>query len=158
MGLWAVRKTVIFIAVFLLLLGGITADLFAGYPADPHTDLKWSSGTSGVVDIKSAFDAARQHENSELGITLSGIAMPLQVVWDGFSDAEKALWLINAERQDRGLLPLTGLESNVGVVAQYYADYLLENDAWGHEEDGRSPWARLAANPAIGACHDFLNV
>ena len=158
MGLQVVKGTVIFLAVFLLLFGGTTADLFAGYPADPLTDLSWSSGTSGVVDIKSAFDAARQHENSEIGTSLSGIAMPLQVVWDGFSDGEKALWLINTERRDRGLLPLTGLESNVGGVAQYYADYLFDNNAWGHYEDGRSPWERLAANPAISACHDFLNV
>jgi uncharacterized protein YkwD len=84
--------------------------------------------------------------------------MPDQAVWDSFSDGDKALWLINAERRDRGLLPLTGLENNVTGVAQYYADYLFDNNVWGHSEDGHSPWERLADNPAIGACHDFLNV
>jgi len=158
MNLQVTRRAAIWLAVFLLIFCGAVTDLFAAYPDDPHTDLSWSSGTNGVADIKSAFDAARQHENSELGTTLSGITMPLQAVWDSFSDGEKALWLINAERRDRGLLPLTGLESNVGSVAQYYADYLFEHDVFGHHEDGRSPWERLEDNPAIGACHDFLGV
>lgn len=43
-------------------------------------------------------------------------------------------------------------------MAQYYAQYLLDNNAWGHNEDGQTPWERLAANAAIGTCHDFLNV
>ncbi len=158
MNLQVIQRTVIFLAALLLLSCGAATDLFSAYPDDPLSDLDWSSGTSGVVDIKSAFDAARQHENSEIGTFFPEITMPVQAIWDGFSDGEKALWLINAERQDRGLLPLTGLEKNVGEVAQYYADYLFDNDAWGHYEDGRSPWERLAANPAIGVCHDFLNV
>ena len=153
-----VRKPILLIAVFLLVLGSVVPAAFSDYPDDPLTDLSWSGGTAGVDDIKYAFDAGREHENSELGTTVPEITLPSQSVWDGFSDGEKALWLINAERRDRGLAPLTGLESNVGEVAQYYADYLLDNDAWGHYEDGRSPWERLEDNPAIGACHDFLSV
>jgi hypothetical protein len=58
----------------------------------------------------------------------------------------------------RGVAPLQGLEANVSGVAQYYADYLLNQNAWGHTEDGRSPRDRLEDNPAIGACHDFLPI
>jgi hypothetical protein len=74
------------------------------------------------------------------------------------SDNEKALWLINNERIDRGVQPLHGVESNVTGVAQYYANYLLDNDTWGHSEDGNSPWDRINTNADINACHDFLNV
>jgi len=34
----------------------------------------------------------------------------------------------------------------------------MDHSAFGHYEDGLSPWERLSANPTIGACHDFLNV
>lgn len=158
MNLHILKRCVIFLVVILLFHCGAPPDLFSAFPDDPLSDFSWSAGMSGVADIKSAFDAARQHENSELGISLPGMAMPLQTVWDGMSDGDKALWLINAERQDRGLLPLTGLENNVGSVAQYYADYLFDHDVFGHEEDGRNPWERLADNPAIGACSEFLGV
>ncbi len=52
------------------------------------------------------------------------------------SDNEKALWLINSERQARGVMPLHGFDSNVTSVAQGYADFLLSNDEWGHDKDG----------------------
>jgi len=128
------------------------------YPPDPTADISWSGGTSGVADIQNAFNHARTTENSQLGTSTPALTMPSQSTWDGMSDGEKALWLINRERIDRGVLPLHGLETNVTGVAQYYAQYLLDNDAWGHSEDGNDPWERLNTNAAINACHDFLNV
>ena len=130
----------------------------ASYPPDPTADIPWTAGTSGVLDIQAAFNNARTQENLQLGIHLPMLSLPSQSTWDGLSNGEKALWLINAERIDRSVMPLHGVESNVTSVAEYYADYLLENDAWGHYEDGLSPWERLDNNPAIEACHDFLSV
>jgi len=74
------------------------------------------------------------------------------------TDAEKALWLINRERLDRGIDALHGIEGNVSSVAQYYAQYLLDNNAFSHTADGRDPWQRLNSNAAINACHDFLSI
>jgi uncharacterized protein YkwD len=128
------------------------------YPPDPTSDISWSAGTNGVADIQAAFNNARTVENSQLGTSMPMLTLPGQSQWNGMSDGEKALWLINRERIDRGLLPLDGLETNVNGVAQYYADYLLDNNTWGHSADGRSPWDRLNDNPAIGACHDFLSI
>lgn len=128
------------------------------YPADPTGDIGWSTGMNGVSDIQSAFNHARTVENAQLGKSLPAMVLPNQTTWDGMSDNEKALWLINQERVVRGLLPLDNIEENVMGVAQYYADYLFDHDAWGHYEDGRSPWDRLDNNPAIGGCHDFLSV
>jgi hypothetical protein len=128
------------------------------FPADPTADIPWSGGTNGVADIQAAFNNARATENSQLGKSIPMLTLPSQAEWNGMSDGQKALWLINRERIDRGVAPLHGLETNVGGVAQYYADYLLDNNTWGHTADGRSPWERLEDNPAIGACHDFLSV
>ena len=138
---------------------GLIGTLDAGnYPADPISDIVWSAGTSGVSDIQEAFNAARQAENSQLGISIPMLTLPSQSEWDMKSDGEKALWLINRERIDRGIEPLHGLEENITSVAQSYAQYLIDNDAWGHDADGYSPWERLDLNEAINACQDFLNV
>jgi hypothetical protein len=127
-------------------------------PPDPLSDIEWTAGTSGVADIQAAFNAARQEENTQLGTSISMLTLPSQSEWDAMSDGDKALWLINRERVDRGIHPLHGLEVNVTSVAQYYANYLLVHNKWGHYEDGNSPWERLNENSAINACHDFLSV
>ena len=133
-------------------------DQVLSYPPDPTADIPWSSGTSTVAHIQAAFNNARTVENNQLGTSIPMMTLPSQTEWNNMSDGEKALWLINRERIDRGVMPLQGLEANVSGVAQYYADYLLDNNTWGHNADGRSPWQRLSDNAAIGACQDFLSV
>lgn len=128
------------------------------FPTDPTSDTPWENDTSGVSDIQAAFNNARNIENSQLGMSIPMLTLPSQSEWDTMTDGEKALWLINRERIDRGIHPLHGLEENVTSVAQYYAQYLIDNNTWGHYEDGNTPWERLEANPAIGACYDFLSV
>jgi hypothetical protein len=128
------------------------------YPPDPTDDIPWTGGTSGVASIQSAFNNGRTVENSQLGSDIPMMTLPSQNQWDGMSDSEKAFWLVNRERLDRDVHAMHGVESNVEGIAQYYAQYLLDNNAWGHNEDGHTPWQRLNTNPAINACHDFLNV
>ena len=128
------------------------------YPTDPSADIPWSCGTMDVDDIECAFNAARDDENNQLGTFIPMLSLPDQAVWDAMDDGLRALWLINRERIDRGIAPLHGLEANVNEVAQSYADYLMDHSAFGHYEDGLSPWERLGANPFIGACYDFLGI
>ncbi len=131
------------------------------YPTDPTSDIKWNStgcGKSGVTDVQCAFNAARTEENGMLGTAIPMLSLPAQATWDAMSDGEKALWLINRERLDRSVEALHGIETNVTGMAQYYADYLLENNKFSHDADGRTPWQRLSDNPTIGACQDFLNI
>nr|WP_319395599.1 CAP domain-containing protein [uncultured Desulfobacter sp.] len=135
------------------------ADSPAAYPADPTSDTKWPySFETEVSDIQSRFNAARTNENSQLGTSVPMLEFPSQSDWHAKSDEEKALWLINQERIDRGLNPLQGLETNVTQVATDYAQYLLDTDTFSHNADGNTPWERLNNNPSINACHDFLNV
>ena len=127
-------------------------------PPYPSADIPWSAGTSNVADIQTAFNNARTTENTQLGSNLPMMTMPDQGTWDAMSDSDKALWLINSERTARGLLPFHGAESNVQSVAQSYAQYLLDNNTWGHDADGRDPWQRMDANPTINACREFLPI
>jgi uncharacterized protein YkwD len=149
------KQTIVVLAFFLTNQVGISS---AQYPTDPTANIPWSCNASGVSDIECAFNAARSTENTQLGTSIQMLSFPIQAEWNDMSDGEKALWLINRERIDRGIIPLYGLETNVTDVAQTYAQYLLDNNAFDHYADGRSPWERLEDNSSIGDCHDFLSV
>jgi len=128
-------------------------------PPDPTGDYEWPYPPPGTLaGVQSLFNAARANVATQLGISLASMTLPSQSEWDVMTASEKALWLVNRERLDRGVPALQGVETNVIGVAQTYAQYLLDNDTWGHYADGRSPWQRLADNPTIGACSDFLSV
>ena len=128
------------------------------YSADPASDIPWSGGEISVQDIEDAFNNARATENQLLGSSLPMLTFPSQTEWDSMSDDEKALWIINRERLDRNATPLQAIEGNVDTISEYYADYLIDNNTWGHTADGKSPWERLNTNPLIESCHDFLGV
>ena len=128
------------------------------YPSDPTADIAWTVGMAGVSDIQAAFNHARATENTQLGTSLPALTLPSQAAWNGMTSGQRAFWLINRERTDRGVMAMSGPEANVTSVAQSYAQYLMTNNLWGHMADGHDPWYRLNANPAIGACHDTLDV
>jgi uncharacterized protein YkwD len=129
--------------------------LMASYPPDPLSDIEWAySNENSVAAIQSRFNAARTNENLQLGTSIPMLSLPSQSVWDSMADGERALWLINRERVDRGLYPLHGIEVNVTGIAQVYAQYLMDNNAFSHTADGKTPWQRLMENPLINACHD----
>jgi len=156
---WITLVLILALLLVSLSVGKVASDPLA-YPPDPTADIPWTGGMSGVADIQAAFDNARATESTQLGISpaLPSLVMPSQANWDALSDSEKALWLINQERAVRGVEPMEGVEANVTSVAQWYADYLLANNATGHTADGRDPWQRLDDNAAINACSDWLNV
>lgn len=129
-----------------------------GYPPDPKSNINASVSFVDVASLQTAFNNARNVENSQLGINIPLMTVPSQTEWNGMGNNEKAFWLMNRERLDRGVHALHGVEPNVNSVAQGYATWLLTNNQWGHNVDGLGPWTRLNNNAAIGACHDFLNV
>ncbi len=128
-------------------------DIFAAYP-DPASDIIWTASGSTVDTVQEAFNQARQAENSQLGTSLPTLSLPDQAAWTLLGDAGRALWLIQKERIDRGIPPLSGWETNVTGVSQYYANYLLTNNVFSHNADGNSPTQRMKNNPTIGSCND----
>ncbi|GEM_PF-2631890 len=112
-------------------------------------DRKWSIGWSdpiSVDQIAAEFNAARDRDD-----TISGhLVMPSQAEWDAMSDSEKALYLINSERCARGIRPYEAIDTGVeSSPAQTYAEYLRDNNVFGHEEDGRDPWQRLEEDAGV---------
>lgn len=119
---------------------------------------KFESGQPfSVADVQTLFNHARQAENSQLSLSLPMLQLPSQREWDELSYGEKALWLINRERIDRGVLPLHGVEANVTSVAQAYAEFLLPSSQIGHDLDGLGPLERLKRNAVLGRCSSDLD-
>lgn len=172
------KNTLFNAVVFVFFTQLLTQTSWAASPPNIFTDIVWtdSGGTGfdanygGVDDIAGACNYARRQEEFQLGFTantLPDLLMPTQAVWDGLVDEAKALYLINDERAARvGIeagvlgLPLAGIEQNIVGLAAYYAQYLHDNDATGHDADNSGgPFARIDNDPEIGTaknCHEFL--
>lgn len=116
------------------------------------SSLSWTMGSASVGSIEIAFNMARAGDStvSEL------LRLPGQETWDGMNDQEKALYLLNRERYDRGIKPFEGYSADVSGVAQNYAQLLYDTSTFGHEEDG-TPWERLDRVQAIADNQDFFS-
>jgi uncharacterized protein YkwD len=133
-------------------------------PPNLTSDIAWSPASfSTVADIAAAFNNARTGETAQLPgqpyYPFPTMTLPSQSTWDAMTNSAKALWLINAERSARNVLPLEGVDGNVVSVAQGHANYLLTNNLFDHTgSGGTTPWQRLDANAAINGHHDVLSV
>jgi hypothetical protein len=129
------------------------------YVNDEQEDRAWIPDLSQSVtvdQIAAEFNAARAADPTINKM----LVMPSQAEWDLFSDSEKALYLINSERCARGIRVYEGIDTSVVTSpAQTYADYLKDNNVWGHQEDGRTPWQRLEedAGVDVGTNADFFS-
>ncbi|MBK7978770.1 MAG: T9SS type A sorting domain-containing protein [Ignavibacteriae bacterium] len=144
------------IKIFTFLLV-FSLSLFAQPYPEPTSDFGWSGAQSTVSDIENAFNTARANENT-MGLAGSvtlpqDLNLPDQTVWDAKSNSEKALFLINAERVARGLLPFEAVSNNIVNIAQNYADFLRTNNLFGHSLNG-SPSDRLNSDPSISGCSE----
>jgi hypothetical protein len=123
------------------------------HPTNPPANIAWQ-GSFAIAGIEAAVNHARRQENSWLGSSIAPLALP--AAWSSWGDGERACWLTNRERVDRGIHPLHGLERNVTAVAQQYAEHMLRHGRIGHQADGRTPWQRLSSRTVIQDHHDFL--
>ncbi len=101
----------------------------------PH-GISWSGQDfSSVVEIEEAFNHARSFDKT----TSKYLKMPLQTTWDEWNFQQKALYIINSEREARGIKPFEGVSSSVVEIAQYYADFLQQIGNIAHYEGGNIP-------------------
>jgi hypothetical protein len=88
----------------------------------PH-GISWSgSDLSSIKEIERSFNHARSFDKT----VSKYLKMPLQSKWDSWDIQQKALYLLNSEREARGIKPFDGVSSLVIEVAQNYADLLQQ--------------------------------
>ena len=153
------------VLLLIMLFALVQSPVMADSPPNLNVDVDWNAGTGGVADVQTAYNYGRRQEEIQLDLpvgTLGNLVMPGQVAWDALSINDKALILLNAERTAHaGMLPgVIGLpfqnwQPDIRQVAQNYADLLVAMNVMGHNYDG-TPWDRIAANPALAPCREFL--
>ena len=111
----------------------------------PDADIDWiAERTADSDQVEKAFNHARSKDPS-VNIYMK---LPDSVIWDGLTVREKGLYLINSEREARGLKPFSGMDPAIEQTAQYYADYIYSrNEVIGHFNDGNSPVQRMDLIP-----------
>ena len=112
---------------------------------------RWGTGSTYVTAIEIAFNMARAKDSTINTL----MKLPSQAKWDSMNNQQKALYILNKERYDRGIKPFEGYHGDVISVAQNYAQHLYDTNTFGHEEDG-TPWERLNRIASIAANHDFF--
>ncbi len=117
----------------------------------PDNDIKWVATGTSVEDIAKAFNRGRAKDST----VDKELVMPPQDIWNKMNEQERALYLLNRERVDRGIKPFEGFDKRVIKVAQKYAELLYKKSVFGHSFDG-SPWDRLDKVEEIEQNKDFF--
>lgn len=130
-------------------------------PSDPSSNVPWpwQNWRSDIAVIEAQYNAARSKDPTvavELKIEYS------QEQWNAMTVNQKALYLCNKERMDRGIKPFAGVSREVTDVAQGYSEFQTLAGHGSHDADPRlwissgrpsdgccSPWNRLYANPKL---------
>ncbi|MCL1036716.1 DUF1566 domain-containing protein [Shewanella submarina] len=134
--------------------GIITTDDSAYIDIYPLDDIPWyGANYTDVMEIENAFNHARSLDKSIHKL----LKMPSQTVWDSWTSQQKGLFLINSEREARGIKPFEGVSVEIVSVASEYADYLRRNNEVisHYRSSDNADWEdRLKENSNILINHD----
>lgn len=163
----------------------LAPNLWADSPPNPVNDTKWlhegfdihdpattnlntfATGADKTIIIEAAFNRARRAEEAHFGLAdnfLKDLDLPSQTVWDGLTDEQKALYIINDERLVRaGMkpnvlgLPFAGVSDGIDMIADEYTAILIDNNMVGHDKPSNTTadgfFARLDRSPTLKDCH-----
>ncbi|MBN2895841.1 MAG: CAP domain-containing protein [Campylobacterales bacterium] len=107
----------------------------------------WSLRDGTFESVVLLFNEARKKEG------IGPLLFPDEKSWDITTNSCKMLYIINIERQERGLLPMSDCSSIVQDIAQRYADLLIREGRFSHRIGGNNAWGRLHNEPRIASCH-----
>ncbi len=157
-----------FLCLFILVLTICSQKSFGQTAPDLIYNVNTQLDYSSVGAIANSFNQARREEEMQLNLaanTIADLVMPTQATWDAFSDDQKSLYILNDERTARaGIdygggvsykgLPFNGIEANIDVVAQDWAQYNVDNNIFEHCHNGSCPVDRINAAFPPG-CTEF---
>ncbi|SFD53815.1 Ig-like domain-containing protein [Pseudoalteromonas denitrificans] len=117
----------------------------------PEKNISWTGKNyTDVAEIEKAFNHARFIDQT----INKYLKMPTQATWDAMSAQEQGLFLINSEREARGIKPYVGISTEIAEVAMQYAEHIRSNNeviTHTRSSDNASPTDRLNENAKIAA-------
>lgn len=135
--------------------GNLTADVDLTSPGE--TDFAPYAFFSSTAQVTAAFNKGRRTEETQLGLVPNSLGnLVLPATYASISVSQRALFLINSERQARAGInygtgpvlgkPLQAVENNLSSTAQNHAAYLFSSNTFGHTGSGNStPKQRIEA-------------
>jgi len=116
---------------------------YSDTPPNNGKNIPYFTVGTKVSDIEAAFNYARSKDST----INKKLILPSQDVWDAMSQEERALYILNKERADRGLKPFEGVEAinrdfsgsnpkTLADIAQGYANTLWSKTTLEHNLDG----------------------
>lgn len=148
------------------------------FPLDPCADISWQGGWAGVTiqDIANNFNVARSHDETVTGPDMDISARYTQDEWDALTIQEKGLWLLNSERDARGIKKFSAIVPELVTISEDFATYLSTTGAIAHnvaiadwtasgrdaacDVDGNgevSPYDRIKCDARLNANTQFWN-
>jgi len=139
---------------------------FVDTPPNGGENINYFTIGESVSDIEAAFNYARSFDSTVNGKKLS---LPSQDIWNKMAKEERALYILNRERVDRGLKPFEGVfEMNQALkdmrpknpktladVAQGYTNLLYNSTTLSHTLDG-SPSDRIERVSSVKNHKEFI--
>ncbi len=115
----------------------------------PQRIIKWPDfDPKNTTEIENIFNKARKNDKSTGN---KRIILPKNRIWKKMSKAEKALYIINSERQVRNLQPFEAISREVNEISMNFAKELRVKSYFNHyrKSDNFSPWDRIDENKKI---------
>ncbi len=127
---------------------------------DGTASINGGASVSTIADIEAAYNNARRTEETQTGLSNNALGildLPSEAIWQSYTAAEKALFLLNAERTARGILPYKGVLPALQEVAQNFAQHSVEHNIIGHVgADGRTFGDRLSEETQLVGCYQAV--
>lgn len=101
---------------------------------DPSTNI---SDYNTALSIEDNFNNARRWEEMNRGLTTNclGNMVAPSGGWGSLTSEGIIFYIHNSEREARGLLPLTGVETNLSDVSQNHSTWQAQNGVFSHSGD-----------------------
>lgn len=150
------RQNLLFIPSLLMMVCALAnAQNYDPLNQDIPLDKSYN-GQFSLSELEEQFNKGRDQENQQLNTNLPDIKFPDSSKWDQMSPKSRAFWIINQERKARGLMPLRGHDERLNSITDDYAEYLTDNDTFGHGADGLNPKIRIDKNEELKGSYENI--
>lgn len=119
------------------------------YPLDPCADIEWQGGwvDNTIEAIAANFNLARSQDSTVTGPDMDISAKFTQAEWDALDFQKKGLWLLNSEREARGIAKFSAIVPELVTISQDFAQYLADTGTFGHNV-AVADWTSSFRDPA----------
>jgi hypothetical protein len=120
---------------------------------NPVADIKSSTGYfSTISNFVKAFENARSKDTT-VKVTKKKITLPTN--FNSLSKIDQIQWVLDSERDARGLQLNYPNTIRLNTISQNYAKLISDSGQFGHNINNTTPWSRMDSDSVLKACKEF---